>query len=89
MTKNKNYAFKYEDGKTVKSFKDNYGTSKMTIEGDNAPLNMPEHVTLANRPKSKKMADIGPRSNGFAGVATLATIIAIAGVVIAYLVLKY
>lgn len=33
--------------------------------------------------------NIGPGSSGFAGVATLAAIIAIAGIVVAYLTLRY
>lgn len=93
MEENKNnYAFKFEPDKVEKAFKDDKGTSKMTIESDNAPLNMPDNVTLVNRPKTKtrvKMSDIGPRSQGFAGVATLAVIIAVAGIIIAYLTLRY
>lgn len=75
-----------------KQFKDASGRSKVIIEGSDAPLYMPEgNITLANRPQTKKTfgQDIGPRSNGFAGVATLAIIIAIAGVIVAFLTLRY
>lgn len=75
-----------------KSFKDQRGKAKVIIEGDKAPLNMPEgHVVLANRPKNSdsKMPDIGIRSNGFAGVATLAGLIAVFGAVIAFIALRY
>ena len=36
-----------------------------------------------------KAHDIGIKSNGFAAVASLATIIAVAGVIVAYLTLRY
>lgn len=75
-----------------KCFKDQRGKAKVIIEGDKAPLNMPEGgITLANRPKKSgsKMPDIGIRSNGFAGIATLAGIIAVFGAVIAFIALKY
>lgn len=39
--------------------------------------------------KERRGSNIGPGSTGFAGVATLASIIAIAGVIIAYLTLRY
>lgn len=75
-----------------KCFKDQRGKAKVIIEGDKAPLNMPEGgITLANRPKKSgsKMPDIGIRSNGFAGIATLAGLIAIFGAIIAFIALKY
>ena len=75
-----------------KSFKDQRGKAKVIIEGDKAPLNMPEgSITLANRPKKSgsKMPDIGVRSNGFAGVATLAGLIAVFGAIIAFITLRY
>ena len=75
-----------------KSFKDQRGKAKVIIEGDKAPLNMPEGgITLANRPKKSgsKMPDIGVRSNGFAGVATLAGLIAVFGAIIAFIALRY
>lgn len=76
-------------------FEDVNGKSKVIIEGDNAPLNMPENISLANRPKaySKKpntlLQDIGPKSQGFAGVALLAGLIALAGIALAYFKLRY
>ena len=75
-----------------KQFTDRNGKSKVIIESNEAPLNMPNgNITLANRPKVtvKTMPNIGPKSNGFAGVATLAVIIVLAGVLIAYFTLKY
>lgn len=45
-----------------------------------------------SKTKVRKMnmgTNIGKGSNGFAGVATLATIIALAGIIIAYFALKY
>ena len=75
-----------------KCFKDQRGKAKVIIEGDKAPLNMPEGgITLANRPKKSgsKMPDIGIRSNGFAGIATLAGLIAVFGAVIAFIALRY
>lgn len=84
-----------------KKFADNDGTSKLMIEGNDAPLGgdfrnntyvIANHVSKNGNKKMKNsgiMENIGPGSSGFAGVATLATIIAIAGVVIAYLTLRY
>ncbi len=82
-----------------RTFTDNNGKSRMTIEGNDAPLGGrldegTENYTLANRPNSsankiKGPSNIGPGSNGFAGVATLAAIIALAGVIIAYLTLRF
>ena len=99
MEKNKNYGFKFNPDKQEKSFTDKNGTSKLEIEGNDAPHNMPQNITLVNKPKTKVLskeikrqkggANIGIGSNGFAGVITLAGIIAIAGVIIAYLTLKY
>lgn len=84
-----------------KRFTDNGGTSRVMIEGNGAPLGgdfenntyvIANHVSKNNR-KMKAPSivreNIGPGSNGFAGVATLASIIAIAGVIIAYLTLRY
>ncbi len=78
------------------TFEDNGGKSRVVIESDNAPLNMPSNVTLVNRPKVKKkvktnplLQDIGPKSQGFAGVALLAGLIALAGVALAYFNLRY
>lgn len=96
---NNSNAFKFDPNKLEKSFTDKNGTSKIEMESDGAYLNMPESVTLANRPKTKILtkeiktpkcgANIGIGSNGFAGVITLAGIIAIAGVIITYLTLRY
>ena len=85
-----------------KRFKDNGGTSRMTIEGNGAPLGgdfdnntyvIANHISKNSNKKMKAPGsitkNIGPGSNGFACVATLAAIIAIAGVVIAYLTLRY
>lgn len=107
MEENKNYAFKFEPEKKEMSFKDSNGTSKMTMEGNGAPLGgdfASNNYTIANhmtrdskgktRVKSLKAPsiardNIGPGSSGFAGVAVLASIIAIAGIIIAYLTLRY
>ena len=83
-----------------RSFKDNNGTSRVMMTHDDAPLggNFGEDsYVLANRPSTgKKMKtpeaitkNIGIGSPGFAGVASLATIIAVAGAIIAYLTLRY
>lgn len=85
-----------ENNYKEKVFEDNGGKSKVVIEGDNAPLNMPNNVVLVNRPKVKKrvktnplLQDIGPKSQGFAGVALLAGLIALAGFALAYFKLRY
>lgn len=44
MEENKNYGFKFNPDKQEKSFTDKNGTSKLEIEGNNAPLNMPEGI---------------------------------------------
>ena len=75
-----------------KCFKDERGRAKVIINGDNAPLRMPEGgITLVNRMKKggKKLPDIGIRSNGFAGIATLAGLIALFGAIIAFITLRY
>ena len=85
-----------------RNFTDKNGTSKIMIEGNGAPLGgdfKNNTYVIANhisKNKNKKMKtpgaltdNIGPGSSGFAGVATLAVIIAIAGVIIAYLTLRY
>lgn len=74
---NNSNAFKFDPIKLEKSFTDKNGTSKIEMESDGAYLNMPESVTLANRPKTKILtkeikttkegANIGIGSNGFAG----------------------
>ena len=105
MEEKKNYAFSFDPNKTEKTLTDKNGKSKMTIEGNGAPLGgafannnyiIANHVSK-DKPKTKKkvkapgvMTDnIGPGSSGFAGVAVLASIIAIAGVFVAYLALRY
>ena len=75
------------------------GNAHMFIESDGATLNMPESYVLVNRlnyGKSSKMKDfltgnpnVGKGSAGFASVITLASIIAIAGAIIAFLALRY
>jgi len=83
-----------------KRFTDNGGTSRVMIEGNGAPLGgdfenntyvLANHVSKSNRKMKNGIAseNIGPGSNGFAAVATLATIIAFAGVIVAYLTLRY
>lgn len=85
-----------------RKFADKNGTSRVMIEGNGAPLGgdfenntyvIANHISKNTNKKMKApgaMTDnIGPGSSGFAGVATLAVIIAIAGVVIAYLTLRY
>ena len=49
---NNSNAFKFDPNKLEKSFTDKNGTSKIEMESDGAYLNMPESVTLANRPKT-------------------------------------
>ena len=75
----------------VKKFTDANGSSIVNIESDDKPLGMPDNFVLANKPKKgiKGLPNIGKGSNGFAGVTTLATIIAVAGAIIAFFVLKY
>ena len=75
------------------------GNSKIFIESDGASLNIPTNFILANRPhcsKHSKMKDfvtgnpnVGKGSAGFSSVIILASIIAITGVIIAFLMLKY
>ena len=43
-----------ENNYKERTFEDNGGKSRVVIESDNAPLNMPSNVTLINRPKVKK-----------------------------------
>ena len=85
-----------------RTFTDNNGVSKVILEGNDAPLGgdfdnnnyvIANHISKNN---SKKMRtpgiardNIGIGSSGFAGVITLASIVAIAGVIIAYLTLGY
>lgn len=104
MEENKNYAFKFEPENKEMSFKDSNGASMITMEGNGAPLGgdfASNNYTIANHTSKGKTRvrslktpgivrdNIGPGSAGFAGVATLAVIIALAGVLIAYFTLKY
>ena len=56
MEENKNYGFKFNPDKQEKSFTDKNGTSKLEIEGNDAPLNMPQNITLVNKPKTKVLS---------------------------------
>ena len=81
---------------------DKNGTSRVMIEGNGAPLGgdfennnyvIANHISKNNNKKMKSPGiardNIGIGSSGFAGVITLASIIAIAGVIVAYLTLRY
>lgn len=85
-----------------KKFTHNGESSRITMESNGAPLGgdfTSNNYVIANhtfKNSNKKMKapgiatdNIGPGSHGFAGVATLATIIAVAGLVVAYLTLRY
>lgn len=83
-----------------KIFKDNNGVSKVMIEGNDAPLGgdfannnyvIANHVSKSSKRNAPGIArdNIGIGSAGFAGVITLASIVAVAGAVIAYLTLRY
>lgn len=97
----KDYGFKFNpDGSSETILKDaNKGNAKMFIKGDDTELNMPETYVLANKPKTLTKSkvkdfvtgnpDVGKGSAGFVGVITLASIIAIAGAIIAFLTLRY
>ena len=75
------------------------GNSNLYITGDESELNMPESCVLTNNihhGKSSKIGefikgnpDVGKKSAGFVGVITLAIIIAVVGVIVAFLMLKY
>lgn len=80
-----------------KEFIDEKGeVEKVVFESDNnIELKLREgHYKLAEgiRPKVKRkkiLSDIGPKSEGFAGIFTLAMIIALAGIVIGFIVLRF
>ena len=85
-----------------KRFTDNGGTSRVMIEGNGAPLGgdfennryvIANHISKNSNRKMKTPGiareNIGPGSNGFTAVATLASIIAFAGVIIAYFALRF
>ena len=80
--------------------KDKNGKSLVTYtESDGIlPMDANERYEIAPEMKRKEnltrknnifTENIGPGSNGFAGVALLATIISIAGIVIFYITLRY
>lgn len=83
-----------------RTFKDNNGVSKVVLESNNAPLGgdfannnyvIANHASKNSNKKTPGFAkdNIGVGSAGFAGVITLASIIAVAGIVVAYLTLRY
>lgn len=84
-----------------RKFTDNNGVSKVIIESNDAPLGgdfANNSYVIANHmsKNSKKMKtpgiardNIGIGSSGFAGVITLASIVAVAGAIVAYLTLRY
>lgn len=88
-----------------RKFTDNNGVSKVILEGNDAPLGgdfannnyvIANHISKNSKSKARSTKgpsiardNIGIGSSGFAGVITLASIIAVAGVVIAYLTLRY
>ena len=85
-----------------RSFTDNNGVSKVILEGNDAPLGgdfannkyvIANHISKNNSRKMRTPGiareNIGIGSSGFAGVITLASIVAIAGAVIAFLTLRY
>ena len=75
------------------------GNANMYIESDERCINMPESYVLANKPHSGKTSkikdfisgnpNIGKGSSGFASVITLASVIAVAGAIVAFITLKY
>lgn len=84
--------------KIEKKIADKDGGFSVSANSDGKPLGgnfRDTNYVIANhksKTKVRKMnagSNIGKGSNGFAGVATLATIIAVAGIIIAYFVLKY
>ena len=80
-----------------KNFIDEKGTDcTMIIEGTTIPQNQNKkfklHHEFAKSPKKPKgvfTSDIGIHSSGFAGIVGLATILSIAGIIIAYLFWKF
>ena len=76
---------------------DRNGRATVNIENTGGELKMLSNANykLGNNPFAKpkksikKPSNVGVGSNGFAAIATLAAIIAIGGVIIAYLTLKY
>ena len=102
MEGNNNFSFNPDNvGKVEGSFKDKNGESTIVMQGDGGYLNKDviNNASTANNPyksSGKKLVktnhmtqNIGPGAQGFAGVALLAGIIALAGIVITYLTLRY
>ena len=99
----KDYEFKFNpDGSSETILKDpNNGDSRVFIQNDGTDLNMPETYVLANEPRAKAPAkskvrdfvtgnpNVGKGSSGFVGVITLAIIVTVIGVIVAFLTLKY
>lgn len=62
-------------------------------DGNNKTPDIPESHTIANknvkkRVREKSKYDVGIGSNGFTSMITLASIIVIAGIIIAYIIFK-
>ena len=79
-----------------KDFIDEKGNeTTVIIEGNNTNFIGNKNYKLQHEFKNKKKSksifteDIGIHSNGFAGIMGLATILSIAGIIIAYLFLKF
>lgn len=77
---------------------DKNGTSTIsyTDDGGYLPINPSEHYAIVSDMKKKRnyrknvlTDNIGPGSQGFAGIAVLASIIAIAGFITIFLTFKY
>ena len=67
------------------------GEQKCKLQNKKYKLQMPKGIKKVNPKLAKGIftSDIGIHSNGFAGIMGLALIIAIAGVIIAYLVFRF
>ena len=102
---NNNYGFNFDPNKVnsvqdniEKKVADKNGGFTVSANSDGKQLGgsfgSTNYVIANHKAKTKirKMSmgsNIGKGSNGFAGVATLATIIALAGIIIAFFALKY
>lgn len=99
---NNNYGFSFDPNKANESIEkktaDKNGSYTVKASSDGNPLGgnfRDTNYVIANhksKTKVRKMnagSNIGKGSNGFAGVATLAVIIALAGIIVAYFALKY
>lgn len=67
----------------------NFGNNNYVIANHSTSNSKPKTKILSREINVPKGTNIGIGSNGFAGVITLASIIAIAGIIVAYLTLKY